>query len=68
MNRGVDFMQGRYHAAQMFEGSILDARGALVIVSNIELTAPSHPPQYAAGMLDHAARVKQALSGQGVHV
>lgn len=61
MSRGIDYMQGQYHARQLFEGSILDARGALAIVSNIELTAPSHPPQYAQGMLDHAARVKRAL-------
>ena len=54
-------MSDRDEMKELFEGSILDARGALVIVSNIELTAPSHPPQYAQGMLDHAARVKRAL-------
>lgn len=61
MNRTFEFRQGLAHAANMFEGTLIDATGALVIVSNLEAALHTYPPQYAQGVAYAVARVKAAV-------
>lgn len=61
MNRTFEFRQGRAHAANMFEGTVIDATGALVIVSNLEAALHTYPPQYAQGVASVVQRVRAAV-------
>lgn len=62
MNRGsVEFRQGFTHAAQFFEGTLIDPVGAWQIINNIERVAPKMPSEYAKGMLEVARRARQGL-------
>lgn len=63
MNRGsVEFRQGFTHAAQFFEGTLIDPVGAWQIINNIETVAPQMPPEYGRGMLEVARRVREGLT------
>jgi hypothetical protein len=45
-----DYRQGYTHAAQMFQGSLIDPVGAQQIVDNLEASLPSYPPRFAEGV------------------
>lgn len=65
MNHSFDFRQGLSEGLHMFEGAVIDAKGAMVIVGNIEATMRHRPPGHAAGMAEAVRRVREAI-GQGV--
>lgn len=67
MNHSFEFRQGLSHALHMFEGAVIDSKGAMVIVTNLEATMQHRPPQHAAGIAEAVRRVRAAI-GQEVTV